>query len=320
MIHGKVVIFMKTLDLIIPCYNEQEALPLLMRELAALRAQLVGYTCRLIFVDDGSTDGTLGILKSFAAADADICYISFSRNFGKEAAMLAGLRASAADFVGILDADLQHSPALLPAMLQALEEGYDVAAARRTDRSGENKSVSRLSDRFYRVADRLSDVHLDAGAQDFRVMRRSVADALLSMPEHRRFTKGLFSFVGFRTKWFPHDNAARVAGETKWSLKMLARYACDGILGFSDRLLLLPLWAGAFLLIGSLLALLVQLILRVCTAVQVSAVHVLIAVCCLLTGLVLLALGVLGAYLARVLSEVRGRPQYIIRESSLKTP
>lgn len=308
---------MKTLDLIIPCYNEAQVLPLLMQALQDVRGTLTDYDCRLLFVDDGSSDATLEVLKRFAAADSAVRYLSFSRNFGKEAAMLAGLRAATADYIGILDADLQHSPALLPEMLRALEEGYDVAAAKRTDRSGEGKLVSLLSNAFYRLANRLSDVQIDPGAQDFRVMRRCVADAILSLPEHRRFTKGIFAFVGFRTKWFPHENAARAAGETKWSFAKLVRYAFDGILAFSDRLLLLPLLLGALCCGGSLIALLVQLILQLCTGITVHAVHPLVAVAFLLTGLLLLSLGVLGIYLSRVLTEVRNRPQYIIRESNL---
>lgn len=311
---------MKTLDLIIPCYNEQEALPLLFAALENVRKTLVGYDVRLIFVDDGSSDGTFAVLKGFAADDNAVRYLSFSRNFGKEAAMLAGLRASTADYVGILDADLQHDPDLLLEMVRALEEGYDVAAAKRTDRAGEARLRSRLSDRFYHFANRFSDVQIDPGAQDFRVMRRCVADALLSMPEHCRFTKGLFAFVGFRTKWFPHENAVRAAGETKWSLQKLARYAFDGLLAFSDRLLLLPLALGSVFCCGGALALLVQLIVQLCTPISVAAVHVLIAVVFLLSGLVLFALGVLGAYLSRVLAEVRGRPQYIIRESNVDLP
>ena len=309
---------MKTLDLIIPCYNEAQVLPLLMDALQKECAGLGGYDCRFLFVDDGSSDETLKVIKRFAAADPHVHYLSFSRNFGKEAAMLAGLRASSAELVGILDADLQHSPALLPEMLKAIEEGFDVAAAKRTDRSGEEKLKSRLSDRFYRMANRLCSVEIDPGAQDFRVMTRPVVDALLSMPEHHRFTKGLFAYVGFRTKWFPHENTERAAGETKWSFKKLVFYAFDGILAFSDRLLLLPLILGGLCCCGSLLALLVQLILQLCTPVTVAAVHPLVAVAFLLTGLLLLSLGVVGAYLTRVLAEVRGRPQYIIRESDLK--
>ncbi len=309
---------MKTLDLIIPCFNEAQVLPLLMDALQDVCAGLRGYDCRFLFVDDGSSDETLSVIKRFAASDTRVRYLSFSRNFGKEAAMLAGLRASSAELVGILDADLQHSPALLPNMLQALEEGFDIAAAKRTDRSGETRLKSRLSDRFYRVANRLTDVQIDPGAQDFRVMTRPVVDALLSLPEHHRFTKGLFAYVGFRTKWFPHENAERAAGKTKWSFAKLLAYAFDGILAFSDRLLILPLVLGALCCCGSLLALFVQLIVQLCTPVTVSAVHPLVAAAFLLTGLVLVSLGVLGIYLARVLSEVRGRPQYIIRESNLE--
>ena len=178
---------MKTLDLIVPCYNEEAALPLFYETVTKTLQTMSGYAVTLIFVDDGSSDRTLALLQDLARRDSRVKYLSFSRNFGKESAMLAGLRASTAELVGILDADLQHSPALLPQMLAALEEDYDVAAAKRVDRAGETKLKSRLSDAFYRIANRMTEVEIDPGAQDFRVMKRVVADALLSLGEHRRF-------------------------------------------------------------------------------------------------------------------------------------
>jgi len=308
---------MKTLDLIVPCYNEEAALPLFYETVQQTLQTLHEYQTTLIFVDDGSSDATLAKLQSFAAADSRVKYLSFSRNFGKESAMLAGLRASTAERVGILDADLQHSPSLLPEMLQALDEGYDVAAARRVDRAGESRLKSLFSNAFYRVANRITEVEIDPGAQDFRVMKRVVADALLSLGEHRRFTKGMFSFVGFRTKWFPHENAARAAGETKWSFKKLFSYALDGIVAYSDLPLKLPLYGGAALGCGAVLYALIVLILHFCGK-TVSAVHAVLIVLLLLGGVILCAVGLLGVYLARVYTQVKDRPDYIIRESNLE--
>lgn len=308
---------MKTLDLIVPCYNEEAALPLFYASVSETLQTLTGYQTTLIFVDDGSSDRTLEWLQNLARRDSRVQYLSFSRNFGKESAMLAGLRASTGALVGILDADLQHSPALLPEMLQALEDGYDVAAAKRVDRTGETKLKSRLSDAFYKIANRMTDVEIDPGAQDFRVMKRVVVDALLSLSEHRRFTKGLFSFVGFRTKWFPHENAARAAGETKWNFKKLFAYACDGILAFSDLPLKLPLYLGGGLCAGAVLYALIALIGFWCGH-AVPPVHAVLIVLLFLFGVLFCAVGVLGVYLARVYTETKDRPDYIIRESSLQ--
>lgn len=308
---------MQTLDLIIPCYNEAAVLPLFYEKLRAVLETLWEYRCRMLFVDDGSSDETLRLLKDFAAADERVRYLSFSRNFGKEAAMLAGLQNADADLVALLDADLQHDPALLPAMLEAIREGYDIAAARRMDRTGEAGCKSRLSGLFYQLSNRITQVQIDPGAQDFRVMRRKVADSLLAMPEHRRFSKGMFSYIGFKTKWFPHENAARAAGKSKWSFGMLFAYACDGILGYSDFLLKLPLAVGALFSGGALLALLIQLLVLLFGKTGVAIVHPLIAVLFFLCGTVLIALGVLGAYLARVYTEVKARPPYLIAETNL---
>lgn len=307
---------MKTLDLIIPCYNEEAVLPLFYEAVRKTLAALPDCRATLLFVDDGSTDGTLQVLKAFAARDGAVRYLSFSRNFGKEAAMLAGLRASGGDLVAIMDADLQHSPALLLPMLQAIEEGYDVAAAKRTDRTGETKLKSRLSDAFYHAANKITQVEIDPGAQDFRLMTRPVVNAVLSLCEHRRFTKGIFSFVGFRTKWIAHENTVRAAGETKWNYRKLWAYAVDGVLGYSDLPLKLPFYAGAFLLCAAVVYAVVLLIVRLCGAVP-SAVHAVLVVLLLLGGAVLCALGVLGAYLARVYCEVKNRPDYIIRETNV---
>lgn len=307
---------MKKIELIVPCFNESEVLPLFYEETSKVMDKLDGYEYSYIFVNDGSRDNTLDIIKSFAEKDEKVKYISFSRNFGKEAAMLSGLRYSSADYVGILDADLQHSPTLIPEMLTALEEGYDVAAAKRTDRKGENGFKSALSKKFYKLANKITEVEIDDGAQDFRVMKRKVVDAMVSMTEYNRFTKGIFSFVGFKTKWFPHENVERAAGETKWSLRKLLKYAIDGILGFSNTPLKIPMWAGVlFSVAGALIALILLVILLVNGTLMPYG--FLFAGLLVVGGLILISLGIIGEYIARIYSEVKGRPVFIVDESNI---
>lgn len=307
---------MKKIELIVPCFNESEVLPLFYEETSKVMDKLDGYEYSYIFVNDGSRDNTLDIIKSFAEKDEKVKYISFSRNFGKEAAMLSGLRYSSADYVGILDADLQHSPTLIPEMLTALEEGYDVAAAKRTDRKGEDGFKSALSKKFYKLANKITEVEIDDGAQDFRVMKRKVVDAMVSMTEYNRFTKGIFSFVGFKTKWFPHENVERAAGETKWSLRKLLKYAIDGILGFSNTPLKIPMWAGVlFSAAGALIALILLVILLVNGTLMPYG--FLFAGLLVVGGLILISLGIIGEYIARIYSEVKGRPVFIVDESNI---
>lgn len=307
---------MKTIELIVPCFNESDVLEMFYNEVTPVMQSLGNVDYSFIFVNDGSSDNTLKILKSFAEKDSRVKYISFSRNFGKEAAMLAGLKNSTADFVGILDADLQHSPALIPEMLRAVtEEGFDVAAAKRSDRKGENGLKSFLSEMFYKVANRLTEVEIDPGAQDFRIMKRKVVLSILSLAEHNRFTKGIFSFVGFKTKWFSHENRERAAGNTKWSLFKLLRYAFDGILGFSNSPLRLPLWSGVLFSAVGFVYLLVYIIGNL--AAGMSSVHLVLSVLLLLGGLILVSLGIIGEYIARIYTEVKNRPVYIIDETNI---
>ena len=292
--------------MIVPCFNESAVLELFYNEVTPVMQSLEGFDYSFIFVNDGSSDSTLDILKAFAEKDSRVKYISFSRNFGKEAAMLAGLKNSTADFVGILDADLQHSPELIPEMLKAVaEEGFD----------GESGLKSFLSDMFYKVANRLTEVEIDPGAQDFRIMKRKVALSIVSMAEHNRFTKGIFSFVGFKTKWFAHENRERAAGSTKWNLVKLLRYAFDGILGFSNSPLRIPLWSGAVLGFAGFVYLIVYIICRL--SVGMSALHLLLSVLLLLGGLILVSLGIIGEYVSRIYTEVKNRPPYIIDETNI---
>lgn len=307
---------MKRIELIVPCFNESEVLPLFYKETSRVMDGLSDYEYSYIFVNDGSRDNTLDIIKGFAEKDEKVKYISFSRNFGKEAAMLSGLRYSSADYVGILDADLQHSPELIPEMLSALEEGYDVAAAKRTDRKGEAGFKSALSKKFYQVANKITEVEIDDGAQDFRVMKKKVVDAMVSMTEYNRFTKGIFSFVGFKTKWFPHENVERAAGETKWSLRKLLKYAIDGILGFSNTPLKVPMWAGVILSVIGALICLISLVVLIVKGTLMPY-NFLFAGLFVVGGLILLSLGIIGEYIARIYSEVKGRPVFIVDESNI---
>lgn len=309
---------MNTLEFIVPCYNESEALPAFYEAVSKVFANLSGVAASLIFVDDGSRDSTLEAIKSIAEKDSSVKYISFSRNFGKEAAMLAGLKMSRADYVGIIDADLQHSPELIPEMLKAVaDEGYDIAAARRVDRSGEAKLKSAFSRAFYKLINRISDAQIEEGAQDFRIMSRKVVNAIISMPEYNRFSKGIFSWVGFKTKWFEHENQKRVAGTTKWSFWKLFTYAVDGIIGFSTAPLKLSLIVGTFTsLIGFLYAL-YTIVKTLIFGPDVNGYPSLICAILIIGGLVLISLGITGEYIARMYMEVKNRPDYIINETNI---
>ncbi|MCR4925631.1 MAG: glycosyltransferase family 2 protein [Clostridiales bacterium] len=309
---------MKTVDLIVPCYNESEVLPLFYKKVTEVIKKCSDYKFSLIFVDDGSKDTTLDILRDFAQKDSAVKYISFSRNFGKESAMFAGLRFSTADYVGLLDADLQHEPELIIDMIKALEEGYDVAAARRCDRMGEDKIKSSFSNAFYKVINRISEVKIENGAQDFRIMKRKVVDTLLSMPEYNRFSKGLFSWVGFNTKWFEHENKERVAGQTKWSFAKLLRYAIDGIINFSTAPLRISLYIGSF---TSIVGVIYAIYIIIKTLVMGSDTPGFPSIMCALLifgGLILLSLGIIGEYLARLYLEVKSRPIFVINETNIE--
>lgn len=309
---------MKKIEMIVPCYNESDVLEMFYKEVTPVMQSLEGLDYSFIFVNDGSKDNTLEILKSFAEKDSHVKYISFSRNFGKESAMLAGLKNSTADLVGILDADLQHSPALIPEMVKAVtEEGYDVAAAKRSDRKGESGFKSFLSNAFYKVANKMTEVAIDPGAQDFRIMKRKVVLSIVSMAEHNRFTKGIFSFVGFNTKWFAHENRERAAGETKWSLFKLLRYALDGILGFSNVPLRFSFWSGALFFAFGFIYGLIFVIRRLIEHARLISVNIMIAMLFVIGGLVLICLGIIGEYLARIYTEVKNRPNYIIDETNI---
>ncbi len=313
---------MKTLALVVPCYNEQDVLPLFydetMKMISSISAE---YAPEIVFVDDGSRDQTLKIIKDLADRDPAVKYISFSRNFGKEAAMLAGMTyAVKSDYVAILDADLQHSPELIPEMLRCVtEEGYDVAAARRSDRDGESRLTSFFSEKFYKFSNRLCEIELSDSAQDFRVMKQDVVKAVLSMPESIRFSKGIFTWVGFNVKWIEHKNRERAAGQTKWSIRKLAKYALDGILGYTSAPLRFSFICSALLFLLSIISLIWGLIRHLVSPAYVCIVPLILAGVFFSGCAILFCLGILGEYLARTYTEVKGRPKYIVSQTNTWT-
>ena len=232
------------LSLIIPCFNEQEALPLFYDEVTAvLNTMQCAY--EILFVNDGSRDETLTILKGFAEKDEHVTYLSLSRNFGKEAAMYAGFCNASGDYVAVMDADMQDPPALLPEMVKMLETGdYDSVATRRVNREGEPPIRSWFARKFYKLINRISDADIVDGARDFRLMKREMVDAIVAMSEYNRFSKGIFGWIGFKTYWLPYQNVERVAGETKWNFWKLLKYAFDGIINFSEVPLSIASWSG----------------------------------------------------------------------------
>ena len=309
---------MKTLEFIVPCYNEEAVLNIFYDTVSPILNSLDGIKASFIFVDDGSRDNTVNIIRQLAERDKTVKYISFSRNFGKESAMLAGLKMSTADYVGIIDADLQHSPELIPEMVKSVnEEGYDIAAARRTDRKGEAKLKSAFARGFYKLINRISDANIEEDAQDYRVMTRKVVNAIISMPEYNRFSKGIFSWVGFKTKWFEHENRERAAGKTKWSFWKLFAYAVDGIIGFSTAPLKISLFCGIVTSLVGFIYALYTIVKTLCFGPDVDGYTSLVCSVLIIGGLILISMGVVGEYVSRVYLEVKNRPNYIINETNI---
>lgn len=306
------------ISVIVPCYNEQESLPLFYKEYRRIAGQMAYETFELILVNDGSKDNTLAIIKELAAKDDTVKYISFSRNFGKEGAIYAGLEHSRGDYVVMMDADLQDPPPLLPEMYKAItEEGYDSAATRRVTRKGEPPIRSFFARRFYAIMNKISRTELVDGARDYRLMNRKFVNALLQMKECNRFSKGLFGWVGFKTKWLEYENVERVAGETKWSFWKLFAYAIDGIVAFSTVPLQISAVVGILLALGSFAALVFIVVRRLIFGDPVAGWASTISVLLFTGGIQLFFIGVLGQYMAKIYSEVKARPIYIIGETNI---
>ena len=307
------------ISLVVPSYNEEEALPFFYKEASRVAAQMKashGATFEFIFIDDGSKDGTLRVARALHDQDPRVRYVSFSRNFGKEAAIYAGLQAARGDYVATLDADLQDPPALLPQMLDALQTGdYDCAATRRTTRAGEPPVRSWFARRFYQLINRLSDTEIVDGARDYRLMSRKMVDAVLAMAEYNRFSKGIFSWVGFQTKWFDYENIERVAGKTKWNFWSLFRYSIEGIVGFSTAPLIVAAGAGVVFCVAAFIGILFVVVRALLFGDPTAGWSSLVCIMLLCSGVQLFCLGIVGEYLAKTYLEVKHRPIYITRET-----
>ena len=316
---------MKHISIVVPCYNEEEALPLyyeaMLPVLETLRAQ--GADVDFVFVDDGSKDGTLRVLRDLHEKDGRCGYVSFSRNFGKEAAMYAGLQHAKGDYVAVMDADLQDPPDMLPDMLRILEESpaddpVDCVGTRRTDRKGEPPIRSFFARCFYKLINKISKTEIVDGARDYRLMTRRMVDAILSLSEYNRFSKGIFSWVGFKTRWLEYVNRERVAGETKWSFRKLFLYSIDGITAFSTAPLAIASFSGMAICAVSFIALLFVFIRALVFGDPVAGWPSMICIILFLGGVQLLGIGILGQYLAKTYLEVKNRPQYVLQEKNLK--
>lgn len=311
---------MQVISIVVPCYNEQESLPLFYKRVEQILTDFnrhrEQFQWEYWFVNDGSSDDTLQQMQYLHAANPDsVHYVDFSRNFGKEAALLAGLKAAQGDFVAVMDADLQDPPELLPTMIQMLvETDYDVVATKRADRQGEPWLRSKLSAAFYHVINWISQVKIVPGARDYRLMRRSVVTAIIDLPESNRFSKGLFSWVGFKTKYLTFRHQDRVAGQTHWSMRQLLDYSLDGIMDFSEVPLAIASWLGGLSFIAAILGMIWIVIRALLFGNPTAGWPSLVAIILMLGGLQLLCLGILGKYIGRIYLETKHRPQYLIKD------
>lgn len=312
---------LKTISIIVPCYNEEEAIPFFYEEIMKIAEGMKKQVqFEILFVNDGSKDQTLKVLKEYSSKDFRVHYLSFSRNFGKEAAMFAGLKECTGDYVAIMDADLQDPPQLLPKMYDILEEGvYDCVGTRRTTRKGEKKIISFFSRLFYKIMNYISDTKVVDGARDFRLMTRQMVDAILEVGEYNRFSKGIFGFVGFQTKWLEYENIERVAGNTSWSFWKLFLYSLEGFTAFSTKPLILSTFMGLLFCFIAFIAVIFIFVRTLIFGDPVSGWPSLACIVLFVGGIQLFCIGILGQYLAKTYLEVKHRPIYIIKESSKKT-
>ncbi len=304
------------ISVIVPCYNEEEAIPIFYNEIIKISNKLSEYDFEYIFINDGSKDKTLKILKSLSKKDKRVRYVSMSRNFGKEAGMLAGLEYSKGDYVTIMDVDLQDPPSLLPSMLNYIKNGgYDSVATRRVSRKGEPPIRSFFARMFYKLINKMSKIEMVDGARDYRLMTRQMVDAVISCKEYNRYSKGLFSFVGFNTKWIEYENVERIAGETKWSFWKLFLYAIEGIVAFTTIPLAISTLMGIVFCLVAFIAVVVILIKTLLIGDPVSGWPSLACIILFCSGIQLFCLGIMGQYLSRTYLESKKRPIYIVKET-----
>lgn len=311
----------KLISIIVPCYNEEKTISLFMDEIAKVENQMKSESnvnFEYIFIDDGSKDSTASILKNFSEKKDNFNYIILSRNFGKEGALYAGLTASKGDFVVVMDVDLQDPPYLLKEMYSSImSDEYDCIATRRTDRKGEPPIRSFFARMFYKLINKISSTEIVDGARDYRLMTRDMVDAILSMSEYNRFSKGIFGWVGFRTKWLEYANTERVAGETKWSFWKLFLYSLDGIVAFSTAPLAIASVMGLIFCIIAFFMILVIIAKTLIYGDPVAGYPSLVCIIFLIAGVQLFCLGVQGQYIAKTYLETKKRPIYLVRESNI---
>ena len=305
----------KKISIIVSCYNEAKALPLFYKEIDKVTTKMSEVEFEFMFVDDGSTDNTLSLLKEYASKDKRVRFLSFSRNFGKEAAMYAGLCNVTGDYITLMDADLQDPPALLPKMYKLIKEGYDSVGTRRVTRKGEPPIRSFFARCFYKLINKMSKTEMVDGARDYRLMTRQVVDSIISLKEYNRYSKGLFSFVGYKTYWLEYENVKRVAGETKWSFWKLFIYAIDGIVAFTTTPLIISAIIGLLMCLVAFFAILFIILKTIIYGDPTSGWPSLVCIILLTSGIQMLSLGVIGEYIAKLYLEVKNRPIYIIKET-----
>lgn len=309
---------MEKISVVVSCYNEEKALPLFYEEMESVRKKdfegIVEF--EYIFVNDGSKDNTLKIIKELNQKDPKVRYISFSRNFGKEAAMYAGLEAAEGDYVTLMDADLQDPPALLKQMYDAIKnEGYDSVGTRRVTRKGEPPIRSFFARMFYKIINKMSNIEMVDGARDYRLMKRQVVDSIISLKEYNRYSKGLFSFVGFDTKWIEYENVERVAGETKWSFWKLFKYALEGITAFSTTPLIFSSIVGLIFCLVAFIAIIFIIVKTLVYGDPTAGWPSMACIIVFVSGIQLFTIGIIGQYLSKTYLEVKKRPIYIIKET-----
>ena len=302
-----------TISVVIPCFNEEDSIPFFYIEMERIQIEMKK-KFEYIFINDGSTDNTLSVLRRLNASNPNVHYLSFSRNFGKEAALYAGLQRATGDYVTVMDADLQDPPELLIEMYAKIQEGYDVVGTRRADRKGEPPIRSFFAKAFYWLINKISDTEMVDGARDFRLMTRQVVDAILELKEVNRFSKGLFSWVGFDVAYVSYENRERVAGETSWSFWKLLNYSLDGFINFSEVPLKLATWAGTFSFLISLVGIFFVVIRKLTIGGSVAGWASLVSIILFIGGIQLLALGIIGNYISKIFLETKKRPVYIVKE------
>lgn len=307
------------ISLIVPCFNEESALPLFWEKVSQVMEQMKEQEFEVIFVDDGSTDGTMVEIEKLAIADTRVKYVSFSRNFGKESAMYAGFQYAKGDYIATMDADLQDPPDLLPELYHAVAvEGYDSAATRRVTRRGEPPVRSFFAHMFYRLINRMPNVDIVDGARDFRFMNRKFVNALLELKEYNRFSKGLFGWVGFKTKWIEFENVKRVAGETKWSFWKLFKYSIEGMVAFTTTPLVVASFAGFLLCLLSFIATIFIVVRKSLMGDPVPGWPSLACIITFLSGILLFFMGILGQYMAKMYLEIKDRPIYLVDKTNME--